>query len=113
MAEPRLGVVFAPFGEGKTVLRGGVGLFANTFAGNVSANIFGNSPNKFSPTVSFGDVGLATDPNSSQASAVASAQVFESGFSQGYTLAAIPVRAGQSSLRYADLLRVSAELQEH
>jgi len=86
VSEPRLGVVFTPFGQGKTVFRGGVGVFANTFAGNVSANIFGNSPNKFSPTVSFGNVGLAVDPNSSQAAAVASAQVFESGFSQGYTL---------------------------
>jgi carboxypeptidase family protein/TonB-dependent receptor-like protein len=86
VAEPRLGVVFTPFGQGKTVFRAGAGLFANTFAGNVSANIFGNSPNKFSPTVGFGNVGLATDPNSSQASAVASAQVFENGFSQGYTL---------------------------
>lgn len=95
VAEPRLGVVFAPLGAGKTVFRGGVGLFANTFAGNVSANIFGNSPNKFSPTVSFGDVGLATDPISSQASAVASAQGFEGGFSQGYTLAQLQSALGK------------------
>lgn len=87
VAEPRLGVVFAPFGPGKTVFRGGAGLFANTFAGNVSANVFGNSPNKFTPTVSFGNVGLAADPTTSQAAAVASAQVFSTGFSQGYTLA--------------------------
>ena len=64
---PRLGVVFAPLGAGKTVFRGGVGLLlANTLAGNVSANILGNSLNKFSLTVSFGDFsGLATDPISS------------------------------------------------
>ena len=39
VSEPRLGVVFTPFGQGKTVFRAGVGLFANAFAGNVSANI--------------------------------------------------------------------------
>lgn len=87
VTEPRLGIVFTPFGQGKTVFRGGAGLFANAFAGNLSSNIFGNAPNKFSPTVSFGDVALATDPNSSQAVAIASSQAFQSGFSQGYTLA--------------------------
>jgi len=85
--EPRIGLVYGPFGPGKTVVRGGVGLFSNTFAGNVAANIFGNAPNKFTPTVNFGTVGLASDPASAQAAAIASAQVFQSGFSQGYTLA--------------------------
>ncbi len=70
--EPRLGIVYSPFGSGKTVIRAGVGLFANAPAGNVAANVFGNSPNKFSPTVSFGSVGLAADPASSQAAAIAS-----------------------------------------
>jgi hypothetical protein len=95
IAEPRLGIVFSPFGAGKTVFRGGAGLFANTPAGNVAANIFGNSPNKFSPSVSFGTVGLATDPASSQAAAVASSQVFETGFSQGYTLTQLQAALGK------------------
>ena len=95
IAEPRAGVVFTPFGRQGTVVRGGFGLFANTFAGNVAANIFGNAPNKFTPTVSFGTVGLANDPASSQAAAIASAQVFQNGFAQGYTLSQLQTALGK------------------
>jgi hypothetical protein len=41
------------------VIRGGIGLFANTIAANIAANVYGNAPNKFSPKVTTGIVGLA------------------------------------------------------
>src|SRR5438105_11600010 len=87
--EPRFGIVVTPFGSGKTVVRAGVGLFSSLPPASVSSNIFNNAPNKFSPTVSFGNVGLGTDPSTSQASASASFQAFESAFSKGGTLASI------------------------
>jgi hypothetical protein len=93
--EPRFGVVYSPFGSGRTVIRGGVGLFANAPAGNLAANIFGNSPNKFTPTVSFGTVGLASDPSSAQAASIASNGVFQSGFAQGFTLAQLQSALGK------------------
>lgn len=94
ISEPRLAVAYSPRGEGKTVLRGGIGLFANTIAANIAANVYGNPPNKFAPVVTTGTVGLTGDAGSSQAAGFASNTAFQSGFSQGDTLtqlkAAVP-----------------------
>jgi hypothetical protein len=87
ITEPRFGVAYSPFGKGNTVVRGGLGLFANTFAGGITANIFGNAPNKFTPTVSTGTVGDAGTVGSAPNAAVASNAAFSSGFGNGYTLA--------------------------
>ncbi len=94
VSEPRVAVAYSPRGEGKTVLRGGIGLFANTIAANIAASVYGNPPNKFAPTVTTGTVGLTSDAGSSQAAAAASNAAFQAGFSQGDTLtqlkAAVP-----------------------
>ncbi len=94
ITEPRLGFAYSPFGEGKTVVRGGIGLFANTIAASIAANVFGNSPYKFTPKVTTGTVGLSPAAGTSQANAVASANAFESGFANGDNLtqlqAAVP-----------------------
>lgn len=86
IVEPRAAAAWSPLGEGKTVLRGGVGLFANTIPANIAANVYGNPPNKFAPKVTNGIVGLSSDVGASQASAVASNTAFQSGFSAGDTL---------------------------
>jgi hypothetical protein len=95
VTEPRFAFAWSPLGEGKTVLRGGIGLFANTIPANIAASVYGNPPNKFSPKVTEGTVGLASDAGSSQAAAVASNTAFQAGFSSGDTLtdlkAAVPV----------------------
>ncbi len=95
--EPRFGFVWSPLGSGgkKPVIRGGVGLFASLFAASVASNVFGNSPNKFTPSVTFGQVGLATDPNSSLSAAIASFNAFEAGFNGGSTLAQIQASLGK------------------
>lgn len=87
VTEPRFGFAYSPFGEGRTVVRGGIGLFANTIAASIAANVFGNAPYKFTPKVTTGSVGLAGDAGSSQANGVASAAAFQNGFASGYTLA--------------------------
>lgn len=98
VTEPRFAFAWSPAGEGKTVLRGGVGLFANTIAGSITANIYGNAPNKFTPTVSSGSVGDSSTAGSSQTAAIASDAAFQTGFSQGKTLAQLraAVPAGTS-----------------
>jgi len=87
ITEPRFGFAYSPLGEGKTVVRGGIGLFANTIAASIAANVFGNAPYKFTPKVTTGTVGLTADPGSSQTNALASANAFEAGFAGGSTLA--------------------------
>jgi hypothetical protein len=92
--EPRVGLVFTPFGTRKTVVRGGFGLFSNLPSASSVSSIFGNAPDKFTPTVTFGNIGLASNPNTSQAAAAASFQTFESSFNQGYTLSQIQAALG-------------------
>jgi hypothetical protein len=95
IAEPRFGAVVSPFGPHGPVVRGGVGLFANSPAGSVAASVFANSPNKFSPNVSFGTVGLASDSASAVSAAILSDQVFQQGFAQGDTLAQFQTALGK------------------
>jgi hypothetical protein len=94
ITEPRVAFAYSPFGEGKIVIRGGIGLFANTIPASLAASIYGNPPNKFSPKVTTGIVGLASTAGTSQAAAVASDNAFQAGFANGDTLtqlqAAVP-----------------------
>ncbi len=93
--EPRFGIVYSPSGLRKTVIRAGVGLFSNLPSASTVSSIFGNAPDKFTPTVTFGNVGPATDATSSPYAAVSAFQVFESSFSKGFTLSQIQAALGK------------------
>jgi len=93
--EPRFGIVFTPFGPGKAVVRAGIGLFSNLPSASSVSSIFGNAPDKFSPTVTYGNIGLAPDSSTSQAIAQASFQTFESSFGKGFTLSQIQAALGK------------------
>jgi hypothetical protein len=84
--QPRVGVVYNPGWSKNTVFRGGVGLFSDTGPALVASNIFVNAPNVFTPTIRTGSVNFS-GAGSAQAIAVATGQAFQSGFSNGLTLA--------------------------
>jgi hypothetical protein len=81
VVQPRFGFNLDIHGEGKTVLRGGIGLFADNFPALITEQTFLSFPNTYSAFVAGGTV--AQDAGSAFAVAQGSARAVLGGFSQG------------------------------
>ncbi len=83
VAQPRFGMAYTR--NSRVVFRGGVGLFADQFAGNLSSRFFTNAPNVASFTATSGIVAPGL-PGSAFALVAASNAAFQQGFANGATV---------------------------
>jgi hypothetical protein len=100
---PRLGVVWSPGGLNKTVIRGGIGLFADLAPGQLVSDVFRNAPYPFTTNISDGSfVGSASSPGSSTYEAQSQFNAFKTGFFSGQTLAQLnnSIQGGFSPIPY-------------
>ncbi len=99
VVQPRVGFNLDLNGDGKTVVRGGVGLFSDSFPGLILEQTFLSFPNRYFAAVTSGTV--AQGGGSAQAVAAGSASAVLNGFSQGATYNQIAAALAPQGIQFA------------
>jgi hypothetical protein len=79
----RFGFNYDVTGDGRTVIRGGFGMFTDLYPAGFLDSFIDNLPNVYSPTILAGNVGPATTGGTAAANSLASFNGVEAGFSGG------------------------------
>lgn len=99
VVQPRVGFNWDTRGDGKTVLRGGIGLFSDQFPGLILEQAQSGFPNRYFAGVASGTV--AEGAGSAEAVAAGSAAAVLSGFSQGATFNSISTTLAAQGIAFA------------
>lgn len=90
----RFGFNYDVNGNGRTVIRGGVGMFTDLYPAGFLDGFIDNLPNVYSPVITTGNIGAATTAGTAAAASASSFKAIESGFASGASLnsltAAVP-----------------------
>jgi hypothetical protein len=87
--QPRVSLVYSPVRSKGTVVRGGIGLFADSYPTLFISRLAGNVPNVFFSSIHQGLVATGIVPGSAASIASASASAFQNGFANGATLSGL------------------------